>query len=1113
MTAGETKIQQDYVMKFICRAESEGGLGYRDTPPNIVSPDLFIPSQLIEFIQEANRFSWKALMSRYKNDEERLTGDIKEEVKRRMLTSSNVATFLNKNQKITFQGESLQLFFVSGTELRGDADFKKNIFSAVKELPHTVACDGVDIEHIRPDVTFFVNGIYLGYMELKTNIMGQSAESDGRGKIIGDYLRAIQLMDSRKRNRPDDNTVDEDRREALMIFEKAIHLTACDINETYVWRNVQSYTDAALKAFESEEQTIEQYRNERIVKDFKAWPLSSPSLSQDQAFKETMRALYAKKMIEKEILIYNFIKYKYEKVDGRKSRTSNTGTLITPRPKQKFGCDKIMARVSEMLDKEKDPDYYIRQLREELTHLSVAPDKIEDIIRRREACCNNKYVYSLLLQYAAGFGKSNIIGWTALQLKDLRYEGQWAYDKILIVVDRLQLRDQLDTMMMDMNIDKSMFVEVRNQSTFVRALSGEKRIIVVNIQKFLELRNAILASDEKLRKMRVVFLIDEIHRSTTGETGEEMIDIFSQLADVIDGEVEADGSEAKKKNLIIGFTATPTEKVLARFGEFKSSAKEVPLWVPFDSYSMTEAIRDGYILDPTKHIIPVKLSMKFYPPEDFDPATDNDKKVHDPSRSVYENETRMDEFARFVVDRCLSLVYGKIRGTGKAMLAVSSIPIAIRYFKKIKKYMREQCEPEDSRYHQYAKAPVYIIYSDRQGVETCESLNSDKDGDKSEAKVIEDFKNSKNGIIIVVDKLQTGFDEPHLHTLFLDKEINDINAVQTVSRVDRICKYKKECHVVDMSWKNVNVENIRKAFKKYCHTVISDFNPGEVVKEIELSYKYLLQSYPYTRWFLSYKKNPEDGNTLELMEADWREWITREFQLEQESKEEIKAQKAQGVTGSDLPDLYINKARLVRQAYGTFYNDIMDLKDVIEIDKRYYDGIFQSFWLRYCNLYGIIKSQFARSEFIDVEVDTDDELPGITVEEDPDDDDTERGNGGPHRGGGSSTEEDVLTVIRLWNEGEKVTADEIKKWGEEIMHLFDGMKADTGLMAVVNDDEFSSELKEAECRKYMRKFQRRLRLRSDIEKAMQLSQLIGDSEEQLIAVFMQSLRKKPRSLG
>lgn len=147
------------------------------------------------------------------------------------------------------------------------------------------------------------------------------------------------------------------------------------------------------------------------------------------------------------------------------------------------------------------------------------------------------------------------------------------------------------------------------------------------------------------------------------------------------------------------------------------------------------------------------------------------------------------------------------------------------------------------------------------------------------------------------------------------------------------------------------------------------------------------------------------------------------------------------------------------------------------------------------------------------EVDTDDELPGITVEEDPDDDDTERGNGGPHRGGGSSTEEDVLTVIRLWNEGEKVTADEIKKWGEEIMHLFDGMKADTGLMAVVNDDEFSSDLKEAECRKYMRKFQRRLRLRSDIEKAMQLSQLIGDSEEQLIAVFMQSLRKKPRSLG
>lgn len=91
------------------------------------------------------------------------------------------------------------------------------------------------------------------------------------------------------------------------------------------------------------------------------------------------------------------------------------------------------------------------------------------------------------MQYAAGFGKSNIIGWTALQLKDYRYNGNYAYDKIMLVVDRLQLRDQLDERMFNMNIDKSMFVEATDKKTFIEALDDQRRIIVVNIQKFLDL--------------------------------------------------------------------------------------------------------------------------------------------------------------------------------------------------------------------------------------------------------------------------------------------------------------------------------------------------------------------------------------------------------------------------------------------------------------------------------------------------------------------------------------------------------------------------------------------------------------------------------------------------
>lgn len=150
-----------------------------------------------------------------------------------------------------------------------------------------------------------------------------------------------------------------------------------------------------------------------------------------------------------------------------------------------------MERVQEFLDHENEPLYFINRLRAELQALNAPQDLIDRVVAERDSYCNNKYVYSLLLQYAAGFGKSNIIGWTALQLKDLRYKGEWVYNKILLVVDRLQLRDQLDSMMLNMNIDKAMFVEATDQDTFVKALSDKRRIIVVNIQKFWELKKAI----------------------------------------------------------------------------------------------------------------------------------------------------------------------------------------------------------------------------------------------------------------------------------------------------------------------------------------------------------------------------------------------------------------------------------------------------------------------------------------------------------------------------------------------------------------------------------------------------------------------------------------------
>lgn len=490
----ELKIQHEYVMEFLCRLEEQGGLGYRNVSNIVVSNDLFIPSILGEFVRNSQPETWNRLLKKFNNDEQALQTALKDKVKESLLDSQNVAIYLNTHKSITFEGEKVWLFYISGTELKGDEEFKQNIFCAVEESSHTLKAGDAKLYAIRPDIMFFVNGIYFGYMELKSSTKVQTARVNGRQKVAKDYLATLKALTELEKCEP---KVMRQRKEVMAIYEKAIHLTASDCNETYVMRGINQFFDMAHQTFACEPAKTVNEQISFVLESFKLYPVSSSAKTEKERFEEVMRALYDKKMIEKEILYYNFIEYKYAKKEGCKERTSNTGRLIAPRPKQKFGCDKIMGRIREMLDHEKEPGYYVNKLRKYLQEQDITPQKIDEIIMLRERYFNNKFVYSLLLQYAAGFGKSNIIGWTALQLKDYRYEGKYAYDKVMIVVDRLQLRDQLDTTMMNMNIDKSMFVEATDRETFINALDGKIRIIVVNIQKFLDLQDALSAAGKK----------------------------------------------------------------------------------------------------------------------------------------------------------------------------------------------------------------------------------------------------------------------------------------------------------------------------------------------------------------------------------------------------------------------------------------------------------------------------------------------------------------------------------------------------------------------------------------------------------------------------------------
>ena len=1051
----EKNIQSSYLMDFLCRRQD--GLGYREVKCTTVNNDLFIPADLLEFLKTNSRRQWNNIVKKNGGDEKLALDLLMEEIKARLKDATNVAVFLNRNKSITFQGESLQLIYVSGSELRGDEDFKKNIFSASEEVSYTFKLDDRKIFSIRPDVSFFVNGIFLGYLELKSPFNGQSAAKDGRGKILTDYMEAVQEYAALAGQNDESQSL---RREMLRIFENSIHLVTTDINETYVLRNVGMFCDELRKGFADHSISMTDKKAE-MEKTFKIYPVRNPDTPEKERFEEVMRALYSKQMIEKEILYYNFLQYEIEKRGKKKERKSNRGRLISPRPKQKFGCDKIMDRIQEFLEHEKEPNYFLHKLRSDLLAQGVSPEKAEEIVAKRDAYCNNKYVYSLLLQYAAGFGKSNIIGWTALQLKDLRHEGKWVYDKILIVVDRLQLRDQLDTMMMSMNIDKAMFTEAKDTPSFIKALQDKKRIIVVNIQKFDDMKSAIEKAGVTLKTMRVAFLIDEIHRSNTGVSHEEMMSIFDQLQDTFD---ESEGtllSGKGKKNLIVGFTATPSAKVLARFGELKKSTNIDPIWVPFDSYSMKEAIRDGYILDPTKHIIAVPAKMYFELPDGIlraiEAGTDAQKyglkKDH-----VYENRDRMKAISSFIVNRLLNLVYTKIHGTGKAMLAVTSIPIAIEYCRIIRQMMKEKTK--QARYARFADAPVSIVYSDNQDYPASKTMN---DG-VPEEKVIANFKAAKNGIIIVVDKLQTGFDEPKLHTLFLDKEIHDINAIQTISRVDRVCKYKEECHIVDFSFNNENIQNIQQAFLHYSDIVVSDFNAQAELAVIEDSFKQLCIHDLYVKWYSKYtasKKDPTQNTqvTMEMVQ-DFRIWIRdaiMRYQQFMQSHPELPQQDCPEEVGVDSQGA--DDAKKLRVLIGNYTSRLSLLDGVLEFKPAYKNEDFLDFWRRYCEIYRDETAKDNSSNAIMVEYDG---SIGLTVDpelEEPQKNDGEESeeDGGPDgkkkkdgkKGPGGM---DILAMIKRLNEQAEAKAEQVEFWYGIIQTFFNFLKEDGGFVAMITDE-------------------------------------------------------------
>jgi len=998
----ELHLQDKFLIPFF-----RDVLGYNEVKANTITQSLIIEEDLQAFISgtELNEKPYELLLKKYHGNEKLLLKELIALIQERIASSRNMALFINANKSISFQGIKLFLFYTSDSVIHGNALFDQNIFSVVQELPYKYSFQGKLVYSFRPDVVFFVNGIYLGYSELKSNYTNQSASKNGRGKVIKDYFEAVktyhQYIDANEML--SDNEKQVHRKDFLKIFEKAIHISTTDIGETFVIRTIADSFDEVITTCREGK-----FDREEIEKKahsvFKPYPLLSPNAEKKEKLKELFTALYGNLFIEKEILYYNFIERDVYFNKGTKEAKSEAGRLISPRPKQKFGTDKIMAKIDEFLAHENEPDYFEKMLEKQLTGVSEAKKK--ELLEKRKAYSNNKNVYSLLMQYAAGFGKSNIIGWSALQLKDLRRNGEYVYDKIMIVVDRLQLRSQIDSLMLNMNVDNRMYMEVTNKKTLQEALASDTRLAIVNLQKFGAVREMLDADVlQKLANMRIVFLIDEIHRSNSGDQHEEMVSIFDELQSPFDNTKYA--SASKKKNLIIGFTATPDDHSLARFGEFSGYAESEKLWRPFDSYTMKEAIEDGFILNPLKNIVPVASKMLFdLPSNPLEGFTEKEYKDAQ-KKQVYENRDRIEAIAKYVADLLVKDVYRQIRGTGKAMLAVYSIKAAIAYQQAVTKHFN--IIVQEPKYAKYADAPIHVVYSSNQDEQSATGLN----GGLTEEKVLESFALCKNGLMIVVAKLQTGFDEKRLHTLFLDKEIKGIGAIQTISRVDRTAKYKNDCKIVDFSYNNVNVQNIKDAFEHFSDVVVSDFDPFGDKKVLDILLLELKKSDIYDKFFKMfttiYKDQLKRNNPESYLDVESS--LKKYIDANPQRTADTKAKAAQ---------------------YFTILNRI---EYVIELDPKYSDPSFLFFWRKFNMLYNMIN----RSEDVKdpIEVYFDNQIGMVevvaeepkTMEKKP----TVVAEGTPP---GTGSQFDILAIIAARNEQEAKTGTLIQDFEVKILDFF-----------------------------------------------------------------------------
>jgi type I restriction enzyme R subunit len=417
-----------------------------------------------------------------------------------------------------------------------------------------------------------------------------------------------------------------------------------------------------------------------------------------------------------------------------------------------------------------------------------------------------------LIQHSAGSGKSNSIAWLAHQLIGLKKGDAAVFDSIIVVTDRKILDQQIrDTIKQFAQVGATVG-HAEHAGDLRKFIAEGKKIIISTVQKFPFILDEI-GSEHRGRRFAIV--IDEAHSSQGGRTSAAVSIALSTAGAEEDDETLEDKinrlMEAKKllpNASYFAFTATPKNKTLEIFGDPQPQSGGTVKHRPFHSYTMKQAIQEGFILDVLKHYTTVDSYYKLVKKIEGDPEFDTKRAKKKLRRYVESHDHAIHLKAEIMVDHLHEqvLALNKIGGEARAMVVTSGIERAIQYYHAICDYLIE-------RKSRYKAIVAFSGEHEYGGVKVTEaSLNG-----FPSSKIADKIQEDPYRFLVCADKFQTGYDEPLLHTMYVDKTLSGIKAVQTLSRLNRAHPKKHDAFVLDFM---NDADTMQAAFADYFRTTI-----------------------------------------------------------------------------------------------------------------------------------------------------------------------------------------------------------------------------------------------------------------------------------------------------